>query len=71
MRRFCEPHTFDAVINMFTSFGYFKEKEDILQVVQNVYSSLKSDGTFLLDVMGKEVLAKGFQKRTGALRFPM
>ena len=56
-------NTFDAVLNFFTSFGYFKNQEDDYRVVQNVYNSLKKGGVFLIEIMGKEVLARIFQKR--------
>lgn len=60
MRTFCRPDTFDAAINMFTSFSYFEDPEEDRQVVLNVYRSLKSGGIFLLETMGKEVLARIF-----------
>ena len=63
MRSFCEPNAFDAVINVFTSFGYFEEVADDKQVLENVYKSLKEDGIFLIDIMGKEVLARIFQEK--------
>jgi len=63
MRAFCRPDAFDAAINLFTSFGYFEDPEDDRRVVMNVYRSLRSDGAFLMDLMGKEVLARVFQER--------
>jgi SAM-dependent methyltransferase len=63
MRTFCRPDAFDAVVNLFTSFGYFEDPEDDRQVTMNMYRSLKSDGTFLIDMMGKEVLARIFRER--------
>jgi SAM-dependent methyltransferase len=63
MRSFCAPGTFDAVVNLFTSFGYFEDPDDDRQVVMNVYRSLGSGGAFLTDMMGKEVLARIFQER--------
>lgn len=63
MRRFCRPETFDAVINLFTSFGYFENPADDQKVVRNVYRSLKAGGVFLIDMMGKEVLARIFRER--------
>ncbi len=63
MRSFCRPMAFDAVLNLFTSFGYFEDPEDDRQVIVNVYRSLGSGGTFLMDLMGKEVLARIFQER--------
>ena len=62
MRNFCRANAFDAVINMFTTFGYFEDPEEDRQVALNVYRSLKSGGLFLLDTMGKEVLARIFQE---------
>ncbi len=58
MRKFVRQDTYDAVINFFTSFGYFEDEADNMRVLKNVYSSLKPGGRFLLDVMGKEVLEK-------------
>ena len=63
MRSFCKPNTFDVVINLFTSFGYFEDTKDDKQVITNVYRSLKNRGVFLIDIMGKEVLARKFRER--------
>ncbi len=63
MRNFCREAAFDVVINMFTSFGYFEEAEDDRQVVENVYRSLKSGGKFLIEMMGKELVARDFRER--------
>lgn len=63
MRTFCRPGVFDAVINLFTSFGFFGSPEEDRQVVMNVLRSLKPGGTFLLELMGKEVLARIFRER--------
>ena len=63
MRSFCEPNAFDAVINIFTSFGYFEEATDDKGVLENVYKSLKDGGKFLVDIIGKEVLARIFQDK--------
>ncbi len=64
MRDFCRPNAFDAVINLYTSFGYFDDPEDDRQVIRNVHRSLKSGGTFLIELMGKEVLARIFTERS-------
>ena len=63
MRSFCRPGTFDAAINMFTSFGYFEGVEDDRQVITNMHRSLKNGGVLLIDIMGKEVLARIFRQR--------
>jgi len=63
MRAFSRNNAFDVVINMFTSFGYFEDADDDRRVVENVYRSLKSNGKFLIEVMGKELIARDFRER--------
>ena len=60
IRTFFRPDTFDAVINLFTSFGYFEDPEEDRRVALNIYHSLKPSGVFIIDIMGKEVLARIF-----------
>jgi len=62
-RRFCAIEEFDAVINMFTSFGYFEDACDDKRVLLNAYASLKRGGKLLIEMVGKEILARIFQKR--------
>lgn len=45
---------FDAVMNMFTSFGYFKSDRDHLLSLKNVQRGLKPGGLFLLDYFNSE-----------------
>jgi SAM-dependent methyltransferase len=61
MRLFSRPNAFDMCLSMFTSFGYFKEKEDDRTVLRNSYENLTKGGVFVIDVSGKEWLAKHFQ----------
>jgi SAM-dependent methyltransferase len=63
MRSFCMPGVFDAAINLFTSFGFFEDKKEDEQVAKNVHRSLKDGGAFIIDVMGKEVIARIFRER--------
>lgn len=44
---------FDAVINMFTSFGFFESDEENEKVIKQVNKSLKKQGLFLLDYENK------------------
>lgn len=64
MRTFCRPDTFDAVVNLFTSFGYFENPAEDHQVALNFYRSLKDGGVLLMEMMGKEVLARIYQERS-------
>ncbi len=63
MRAFSRPDSFDYVISMFTSFGYFEDSEDDRRVVTNIYSSLKNGGAFIIETHGKETLARIFVER--------
>jgi SAM-dependent methyltransferase len=63
MRRFVRPRAFDAVINVFTSFGYFQKRGEDLRVCRNVYRSLRPGGRFLIETLGKEGLARRYQAR--------
>ena len=66
MRNFVRPGAFDLVLNMFTSFGYFDDKEEDLKVLRNIYESLKPGGAFLIDILGKEILARNLQPTTSS-----
>jgi SAM-dependent methyltransferase len=61
MRQFHRPGAFDLCLSMFTSFGYFEEEGDDLVVLRNIHESLAAGGMFLLDISGKEWLARHFQ----------
>jgi SAM-dependent methyltransferase len=63
MRRFVRARAFDACINMFTSFGYFENPADDFKVCRHVYRSLRPGGRFLIQVSGKEWLAREFRPR--------
>lgn len=63
MRNFCRPDSFDAVISLYTSFGYFQDPAENKAVLENVYQSLKRDGEFVIELMGKEALARIFRER--------
>ena len=58
MRNFVRPNSFDLACNMFTSFGYFKEEEENLRVLRNLYQSLKANGVLIIEALGKERLAR-------------
>ena len=60
MRTFLREDSFDMALSLFTSFGYFETKEEEIGVLRNVFRSLKPGGLFLLDVFGKEILAKSY-----------
>ena len=61
MGDFVRPAAFDLAINVFTSFGYFDDAAENRRVLENVLASLKPDGTFVFDHLGKEFLAARYQ----------
>ena len=48
------PHQFDAVFNLFTSFGYFQTEEEHLATLKNIKQVLKPTGYFVLDFLHAE-----------------
>jgi SAM-dependent methyltransferase len=61
MREFLRPDSFDLVLNVYTSFGYFDDPAENRRVLENIFASLKPGGTFLFEHIGKELLAGKFQ----------
>jgi SAM-dependent methyltransferase len=64
MREFRREASFDAVVNLYTSFGYFEDRADDERTARNVYESLKPGGALVMSLTSKEVLAGKFRKRT-------
>ncbi len=64
MREFLRPNAFDLVLNSYTSFGYFDDKAEDLKVLQNVLANLVPGGAVVIDIIGKERLAKIFLSTT-------
>jgi SAM-dependent methyltransferase len=58
MRDFLRPEFFHLALSMFTSFGYFDDKKEDIRVLRNIMTNLKPGGACLIEVMGKERLAK-------------
>lgn len=63
MREVCLPDAFDFVLNLFGSFGYFADAADDRTVVEHMYASLRTGGQFMIETMGKEILARDFRAR--------
>lgn len=52
----CQPYNkqFDAVFNLFTSFGYFENEEDNLKTIKAIKEDLNSFGFGVIDFMNSE-----------------
>jgi SAM-dependent methyltransferase len=61
MKDFCRKESFDVIVNLCTSFGYFDEIDDDIQVLRNIYQSLAKKGKFVIEILGKEVIASAFR----------
>jgi len=59
-REFVKPDYFDTIVNLYISFGYFTDQNDDLKVLKNVYTSLKKDGVFIIETLGKEIVSRDF-----------
>ena len=63
MRDFKSPDTFDVVMNLDSSFGFFDDPQEDLKVLKNMYDSLKPGGKILMDMKGKEIVARHITPR--------
>ena len=45
---------YNAVFNLFTSFGYFEDDQDDILILQNIKDGLKNDGVFVFDFLNAE-----------------
>ena len=64
MRDFVRPGAFDLALSMFTSFGYFADQGEDLLVLRNIFASLRPGGSLLMEMAGKEILARVYQPTT-------
>ena len=52
---------FDAVLNMFSAFGYFDDAEDNQQVLAEVARVLRPGGVFILDLAQRDAVVHNFR----------
>lgn len=62
MRNLMLKNQFDVALNLFTSFGYFTKEEDHEAVLKSIYSALKTNGLFLIDVTNVNRLVSNLSK---------
>ncbi len=60
LRNFVRPDAFDAVVSLYTSFGYCNTIEEDVQILKNISKSLKPDGWFILEMTGREIAVRDF-----------
>ena len=54
---------FDAVINLFASFGRFADERDDIKTLESVRKALKPGGKLLMDLVNKEWLMRHFDPK--------
>jgi SAM-dependent methyltransferase len=54
MRQVIDGEKFDAIFNLFTSFGYFDSIEDNLDVIRSIHTMLIKNGYLVIDFMNAE-----------------
>ena len=73
MRENLGESRFDWVFNLFTSFGYFENREDDIIALKSIARSLKPGGRLLIDFMNAEKVAKRLvpkeHKKAGGIDF--
>ena len=60
--------SFDAVVSLFSSFGYLESDEEDLRVLCEVARILKPGGRFLLDLLNREHALAGFVESVQEVR---
>ncbi len=63
MRQVFKKNEFDAVLNLFTSFGYFVDKNDNIQTLNSVYENLKPGAIFVQDFLNAEIVIKNLVEK--------
>lgn len=60
LRNFMRPSVFDIAVNVYTSFGYCKTIDEDMHIIRNIAQSLKPDGFFILEMLGREIAVRDF-----------
>lgn len=68
IRQLRYTRTFDAAINMFTTFGYFDNMEDDRKVLGGIAKALKPRGKLLMEMFNREGLAAGLPRQGWQVR---
>ena len=55
------PEQFDAIVNLFTTFGYFKSDEENASVLESVRKMLKPGGIFVLDYLNAQQVKENYR----------
>ncbi len=68
MREVIQGEKFDAILNLFTSFGYFDNEEDSLKVLKSIHSMLKDDGVVVIDFLNAKKVIENLVSEEKVIR---
>jgi SAM-dependent methyltransferase len=57
------PENYDGIFNLFTSFGYFEEKNENIRVLNSIHRALNSNGVLIIDFMNATKVIQHLQTR--------
>ena len=63
MRKVYQENAFYAVVNLFSSFGYFDKEEDDLNALKAMVANLKPEGVFVFDFLNTACATKLLKSR--------
>lgn len=63
MRNVFQAQSFDLVVNLFSSFGYFDKETDDLAAVKAMYENLNTGGILIVDYLNSEWAVKNMKQR--------
>jgi SAM-dependent methyltransferase len=63
MRQIPFEGRFDAIVNMFSSFGYLESEEEDAKVLSAVKRALKPGGRLLMDLLNREWVITNYQQK--------
>lgn len=64
MRKIDFENEFDAVGNLWTSFGYFEKESDNLLVLKKLFKALKPGGKFVIQLINRDWIIKNFESNS-------
>lgn len=68
MRTFDLPKKFDVAMNLFTSFGYFDEESENLQVLNQIHKHLVNGGQLIIDFLNPDSVIAGLVPRESVVK---
>lgn len=57
------PETFDAIVNLFTTFGYFRSDEENARVFDSVVQMIEPGGMFVLDYLNASQVRNSYRPK--------